>query len=51
MDCPVHVTLRVKANLPSLRDGGFVREWRRSLAEASERGEFRVNRSRATTRT
>jgi REP element-mobilizing transposase RayT len=39
----VHVTLRVKANLPSLRDGRFVREWRRSLAEASERGEFRVN--------
>ncbi len=40
--CPVHVTLRVKANLPSLRDGRFVREWRRSLAEASERGSFRV---------
>jgi len=39
----VHVTLRVKANLPSLRDGRFVREWRRSLAEASERGDFRVN--------
>src|SRR5512145_2088549 len=43
VDCPVHVTLRVKANLPSLRDGRFVREWRRSLAEASERGEFRVS--------
>jgi REP element-mobilizing transposase RayT len=42
VDCPVHVTLRVKSNLPSLRDGRFVREWRRSLAEASERGEFRV---------
>ena len=42
-DCPVHVTLRVKANLPSLRDGRFVREWRRTLAEASERGDFRVN--------
>ena len=41
-DCPVHVTLRVKANLPSLREGKFVREWRRSLAEASERGSFRV---------
>jgi len=38
----VHVTIRVKANLPSLRDGRFVREWRRSLAEASERGPFRV---------
>jgi REP element-mobilizing transposase RayT len=33
----------VAANLPSLRDGRFVREWRRSLAEASERGGFRVN--------
>jgi REP element-mobilizing transposase RayT len=43
VDCPVHVTLRVKANLPSLRDGRFVREWRCSLAEASERGDFRVN--------
>jgi REP element-mobilizing transposase RayT len=43
VDCPVHVTLRVKANLPSLRDGRFVRAWRRSLAEASERGDFRVN--------
>jgi REP element-mobilizing transposase RayT len=43
VDCPVHVTLRVKANLPSLRDGRFVQEWRRSLAEASERGDFRVN--------
>jgi len=41
-DCPVHVTLRVKANLPSLREGRFVREWRRSLADASERGSFRV---------
>jgi len=40
--CPVHVTLRAKANLPSLRDGRFVREWRRSLAEACERGSFRV---------
>ena len=41
-DSPVHVTLRVKANLLSLRDGRFVREFRRSLAEASERGRFRV---------
>ena len=41
-DCPVHVTLRVRANLPSLREGRLVREWRRSLAEASERGSFRV---------
>jgi REP element-mobilizing transposase RayT len=43
VDCPVHVTLRVKANLPSLRDGRFVREFRRSLAEACERGDFRVS--------
>ena len=42
VDCPVHVTLRVKPNLRSLRDAKLVREWRRSLAEASERGSFRV---------
>jgi REP element-mobilizing transposase RayT len=42
-ECPVHVTLRLRANLPSLREGSFVREWRRSLAEAAERGHFRVN--------
>src|SRR5688572_21767175 len=42
-ECPVHVTVRVRANLPSLRDGRFVREFRRSLAEASERGAFRVS--------
>jgi REP element-mobilizing transposase RayT len=28
--------------LPSLREARLVREWRRSLAEASERGNFRV---------
>jgi len=38
----VHVTLRVRAGVPSLRGGALVREWRRSLAEASERGNFRV---------
>jgi hypothetical protein len=38
----VHVTLRVRAGVPSLRGGALVREWRRSLAEASERGSFRV---------
>ena len=43
MECPVHVTIRIRANLPSLREGRFVQEWRRSLAESSERGEFRVN--------
>ena len=41
-DCPVHATLRVKPNLRSLRDAKLVREWRRSLTEASERGSFRV---------
>src|SRR3990172_5191124 len=40
--CPVHVTLRVRAGVPALRGGALVREWRRSLAEASERGNFRV---------
>ena len=40
--CPVHVTLRVRPGVPSLRGGGLVREWRRSLAEANERGDFRV---------
>jgi REP element-mobilizing transposase RayT len=42
-ECPVHVTLRIRADLPSLREGRFVKEWRRSLAEAAERGSFRVN--------
>jgi len=42
LDCPVHVTLRVRPNLISLRDIRLVREWRRSLAEACERGNFRV---------
>jgi len=40
--CPVHVTLRVRPDVPSLRGGAFVREFRRSLAEAKERGDFRV---------
>jgi REP element-mobilizing transposase RayT len=38
----VHVTVRTRAGVPSLREGKLVREWRRSLAEASERGVFRV---------
>ena len=42
MHCPVHVTLRVLPGVPSLRGGALVREWRRSLGEASERGDFRV---------
>jgi REP element-mobilizing transposase RayT len=36
------VTLRVRPGVPSLRGGAFVHEFRRSLAEASERGNFRV---------
>ena len=40
--CPVHVTLRVRPGVTSLRSGALVREWRRSLAAASERGSFRV---------
>ena len=39
---PVHVMLRVRSDAPSLRRGGFVREFRRSLAQACERGGFRV---------
>jgi REP element-mobilizing transposase RayT len=35
-------TLRVKPELISLREGRLVREWRRSLAQACERGNFRV---------
>jgi REP element-mobilizing transposase RayT len=42
VDAPVHVTLRVRVDVPSLRTVAFVREFRRSLAEASERGDFRV---------
>jgi REP element-mobilizing transposase RayT len=32
----------MRPGLASLRNGALVREWRRSLAEASERGSFRV---------
>ena len=39
---PVHVTLRVRSDVPSLRSASFVREFRRSLAQACERGTFRV---------
>ena len=42
MHCAVHVTLRVRPGVLSLRDGRLVREWRRSLADANERGDFRV---------
>jgi REP element-mobilizing transposase RayT len=43
VDAPVHITLRVRADVPSLRTVAFVREFRRSLAQACERGDFRVN--------
>ena len=39
---PAHVTLRVRRDVPSLRRRPLVREFRRSLAKACERGEFRV---------
>jgi len=32
----------MRPDVPSLRGGALVHEWRRSLAEASERGSFRV---------
>jgi len=41
--CPAHVTVRVRADVPSLRTVAVVREFRRSLAEACERGDFRVS--------
>jgi len=40
--CPSHVTLRVRRGLPSLRTQPFLKEFRRSLRQACERGEFRV---------
>ena len=39
---PVHVTLRLRRGLPSLRQPRFVRGYRTSLAEASVRHGFRV---------
>ncbi len=39
---PVHVTLRVCSDVPSLRTRRFVRAFRRTLGPASERGDFRV---------
>ncbi len=41
-DHPSHVTLRVRRGIPSLRKRKFVHEFRRSLGQACERGEFRV---------
>lgn len=39
---PSHVTIRVRRGIPSLRCRPFLREFRASLREACERGEFRV---------
>ena len=39
---PSHVTIRVKQGVPSLRSRRFLSEFRRTLARASERGDFRV---------
>ena len=39
---PCHVTLRVRKGIPSLRSRRFVRAFQRSLAQACERGSFRV---------
>jgi len=39
---PSHVTLRVRAGLPSLRSARLVRDLERSLREAKERSGFRV---------
>jgi REP element-mobilizing transposase RayT len=41
-ECPAHVTLRVRGDVPSLRTRSFMRELRRSFAVACERGHFRV---------
>jgi REP element-mobilizing transposase RayT len=40
--CPVHVTVRVRKSVPSLRTQRLVHEVRRTPALACERGEFRV---------
>jgi REP element-mobilizing transposase RayT len=40
--CPAHLTLRVRSGVGSLRSRAFVREFKASLAQACERGAFRV---------
>ena len=40
--CPVHVTIRLRADVPSLRTKRFIKEFRRTLTPVCERGEFRV---------
>ena len=39
---PIHVTLRVRRGIPSLRNPRFLREWRRTLRKACDRQGFRV---------
>ena len=39
---PAHVTLRVRPDVPSLRSARLVRAFERSVAQACERGDFRV---------
>jgi REP element-mobilizing transposase RayT len=41
-ECPAHVTLRVRGDVPSLRSRSLLKELRSSFAAACERGEFRV---------
>jgi REP element-mobilizing transposase RayT len=40
--CPVHVTVRLRRRIPSLRRARFVRAFRRSLCECSVRAGFRL---------
>ena len=40
--CPVHVTLRLQRDVPSLRSKRFVRAFRATLLPARERADFRV---------
>jgi REP element-mobilizing transposase RayT len=40
--CPVHVTLRVRNDVPALRRNAMVRALRRSFADSCERGSFRL---------
>jgi len=39
---PVHVTFRVRKDVPSLRNPALLEEWKRSLADANDRGGIRV---------
>jgi REP element-mobilizing transposase RayT len=39
---PAHVTLRVRRDVPSLRNRGFIRDFQERLRRGCERGEFRV---------